>query len=217
MKKLSFIVGASLILMLAGSLKAIPVRGIALALKHILDKELVERIMHDAINGNISKRQAFANVKKLVDQGAQINAIDPKTGESALTVAAWFSTPEVVEYLLKKGANPNHQDNTEFQKFSANFGRTAMHAAATRESTEFIHLLLLYGAQLNVPDKLGRLPIEYATQKACIDNAVKLAMNGSVVPLSAVEDLKYCLRWASDSQERERILQALAICSGYMK
>lgn len=154
--------GISLALGSVTAIQATPVRRVIDAgLQRVLNRSFVAQIRNDALNGNVSKQQAFRNVEKLCVAGADVNAVDPRTGESAVTVATWFSTPEVVAYLLERGADPNHQDITKF------FGRTALHAAATRESTLFTWMLLSFGAQVNVPDKEGRMPIECATDKAC--------------------------------------------------
>lgn len=51
-----------------------------------------------------------AIVSLLIQNGANVNAQDP-LGESALSVAAYKGHLEVVNTLLKSGANVNHEVN----------------------------------------------------------------------------------------------------------
>lgn len=47
-----------------------------------------------------------ADVRRMVDEGADVNQSDP-LGYTALHIASWNGSAEMVEYLLQMGANPN--------------------------------------------------------------------------------------------------------------
>ena len=59
-------------------------------------------------------------IKALLLKGADVNLIDPETGETPLIFAAQYSRPEVVNVLLDAGAEINAKDKT---------GKTALSAA----------------------------------------------------------------------------------------
>lgn len=102
-------------------------------------------------------------VKKLVNAGADVNQTQ-MNGEGALANAANNDNYEVAEYLLEKGADPN---KIAYQ------GITPL---AVAESSRMIKLLLAYGADPNIPDCDGDLPIiaridnhDYESAKLLID------------------------------------------------
>ncbi len=67
-----------------------------------LEDELGTPLIHMASeNGDIT------TLKILVEAGADLSKLN-RVGQSALTIAARFGRVEVVDYLLRSGANPNH-------------------------------------------------------------------------------------------------------------
>ncbi len=62
----------------------------------------------------------------------------------------------VMEYLLKKGANPNGVNKD---------GLTALHLAARSGLTNAAHKLLDFGADPNLKDKAGMTPLMYAVMR----------------------------------------------------
>ena len=81
----------------------------------------------------------LAEVKKLVEAGAPVDVPGP-WGGTALILATWHGTPEVVEYLLEKGADPDAQDRF--------FGSTPLGIALWQDGPEYrkAYLLLAAGA-----------------------------------------------------------------------
>jgi predicted O-methyltransferase YrrM len=71
-------------------------------------------------------------VKILVRAGAEVNTQAPKSGQSALILAAYHGHEEIVEYLLRKGADPSLKNH---------YGETARDAAATNFKTKCVQML----------------------------------------------------------------------------
>ncbi len=63
------------------------------------DKPIGERFLEAAFQGQLGRMQ------RLVARGAEINAVNPETGESALHIATWNQYGDVVTYLLEQGAD----------------------------------------------------------------------------------------------------------------
>jgi ankyrin repeat protein len=82
----------------------------------------------------------LASARLLVAAGANVNDADA-WGVSAPTLAAHSGHPEVVEFLLQKGADPN----------ADKAGFAAMHAAIMRRDEKMIAALLANGADPNAP------------------------------------------------------------------
>lgn len=92
----------------------------------------------------------------LINAGADVNFTD-SDGETALWIATTESSDQVMEALLKKGANPNVQvkDN----------GETPLHEAAANGLVDRVQLLLKYGANPAIRDAAGRTPFNVANPK----------------------------------------------------
>jgi ankyrin repeat protein len=80
------------------------------------------------------------SAKLLVGAGAKVNDADA-WGVSATVMAAHAGYPDVVEFLLERGADPN----------AAKPGFTALHAAIMRRNTRMVTALLAHGANANAP------------------------------------------------------------------
>ncbi|XP_072174725.1 E3 ubiquitin-protein ligase MIB2-like [Diadema setosum] len=96
-------------------------------------------------------------VKLLVDRGA---FIDSKTGRTSLMRAVQYNKYEVVDYLLRHGANVNEVDGE---------GNSSLHMAVERGHFQCAHYLLLHGADVNITktggsqiEERGSTPLHYA-------------------------------------------------------
>jgi ankyrin repeat protein len=93
-------------------------------------------------------------VQALLDKKADINQVD-ESGYTALTLASYNGSPNVVALLLKDGASTEVTDP---------MGRTALMAAAFQGDAQSIKLLLAHGAKVNVLDANGATSLEYAVE-----------------------------------------------------
>jgi ankyrin repeat protein len=70
---------------------------------------------------------------RFIQAGANINSYEPRTGNTALHVAAINGDSSMIKLLLKRGANPSITNKTSY---------TALHEAASAGHTEAVNLLL---------------------------------------------------------------------------
>jgi ankyrin repeat protein len=89
--------------------------------------------------------QDLEGLKKLIDEGVDVDAQDPNSGSTALMLACSFGFYEMTELLLSRGADPN---------ISENRGTTAL-MAAVGVSKEMVDLLLEYNADVSIRNKEG--------------------------------------------------------------
>jgi hypothetical protein len=90
-------------------------------------------------------------VKILLDHGADIEGTE-STGCSALQCAIYYQHPSVVEYLLSRGANINHQDMKR---------KTPLMFCARNANHALFSLLLKYNPDVNLEDHLGKSIVDY--------------------------------------------------------
>ena len=80
-------------------------------------------------------------IEALLKKGAEVNLSDSETGDTLLMSAAKYSTPEVVQILVKAGANVNAKNKR---------GQTALMLADTMDNLwrrEIVALLIEHGAK----------------------------------------------------------------------
>jgi ankyrin repeat protein len=92
-------------------------------------------------------------VKKLLDQGFDINKRHPKTGETPLIYACVGRRADIVELLIAKGANVNSKSV---------YGGTALTSAVYRENVPITKMLLKAGAKVNFHGNRGYTPLMMA-------------------------------------------------------
>ncbi len=183
-------IGLSLILSSAGILQAGQffqavrlIKRLSPELQERLNLRLLAQFRNDAL-ADTPKQIALCNVQALHLQGANINAVDPRTGESALTAAARYGSLGIMAYCLSHGAEPNFQDITE------HFARAPMHTAGVRSNPQFVHLIADWGGKVNVSDKCGDTPLDYAVDNDNPLTALALMDRGARVNSTIVENLK---------------------------
>jgi len=97
-------------------------------------------------NGDIER------IKKLISQGADVNAKD-KRGMTPLHNAAYYGQRQVAEVLIAKGANVNETDTA---------GQAPLHIAANFGAKFVPELLLVNGASISARDIAGNTPMHAA-------------------------------------------------------
>ncbi|WP_156993630.1 ankyrin repeat domain-containing protein [Terriglobus sp. TAA 43] len=110
--------------------------------------------------------------KFLLEQGADPNFIDIRTGESPLHSTLCTTDrvrhDRVLEVLLYSGANPNvatkNGVETEgFMRDARTKGETPLHRAAAFGCEDTIELLLKHGARVDARDANGESPLSWAS------------------------------------------------------
>ncbi|XP_061453861.1 B-cell lymphoma 3 protein [Rhineura floridana] len=96
----------------------------------------------------------------LLDHGADIDAVDIKSGRSPLLHAVENNNLEMVELLLQHGANVNAQSYG---------GNTALHAASGRGLLDTLRLLVRNGADGSLKNYHNDTPLMVAKNKRVID------------------------------------------------
>ncbi|KAL1981729.1 hypothetical protein VTN96DRAFT_2286 [Rasamsonia emersonii] len=118
----------------------------------------------------------------LLDAGADVNVVDPTTGNQPLHLAAYSGMKYATPMILEKGA---HIDAVGWN------ARTALQMAASGPSAEVVELLIDHGADLDHTDNAGQtalhiaatddngdqVPIVKALLRAGIDVDVRDALN----------------------------------------
>jgi len=94
---------------------------------------------------------AMAVLHKLIDAGADVDG--PRGVSPPLVTIASFGRPDLVEQLLRAGANPNGRTATRW---------TALHYAAMCDDATTAGLLLTGGADPAARDDEGRTPLDVA-------------------------------------------------------
>ncbi len=103
-----------------------------------------------------AKSGDVAALKKAIDEGADVNALDARTnpnGRRALNWAAWYNHAEAIKELLKGGADIDGVNITGF---------TPIHHAAEAGSPEAARVLIEAGADVNLPSHVGETPLQRA-------------------------------------------------------
>ena len=80
-----------------------------------------------------------------------------KDGSTPLHCAVWKGHQQVVDLLLKAGADVNAQNEND------HWGTTPLHAAAHANQAAIAQLLIDYGANVRATDREGRTPLFHTT------------------------------------------------------
>lgn len=103
---------------------------------------------YNAKTGNI------AGIQKIIDSGTPIEKTD-QLGNTPLIAAASSNKPETVDYLCKKGANINAQNNDR---------STALITAAYHNLIDVAKVLVKYNPDKTIKDRYGNTALDYAEQ-----------------------------------------------------
>lgn len=126
--------------------------------------------------------------KFLIEQGADVNAADPRTGETPLHAALCKTDrlvyDKVLQVLLSAGADPNvatksGAETGGFMRDARTRGETPLHRAAAFGTEETIQLLLNHGAKIDVRDANEDSPLSWGSWYGRPDSILRLLCFGS--------------------------------------
>ena len=103
--------------------------------------EPAKSLHYAAANGNLEQ------VKSHVLRGADVSAMDERLAGTPLHLAAYYGRPDVVQFLISKGANVNARNK---------WNRTPLDEAVDRNHSEIAELLHTHGAKSGSSMKAGR-------------------------------------------------------------
>ena len=115
-----------------------------------MDEELVEHFVHAAYRGD------YNEVVRMVNSGMPAH-ICSRYGSTALHHSATTNYSDIVEFLLKRGADVDKQNSV---------GNTALHQASLKDSARVVRVLLQHGASTNLKNKHGRKAIDEARKRS---------------------------------------------------
>jgi len=124
----------------------------------------------------------------LIDNGADVNAADPHTGETPLHASLCKTDrlvyDKVLRILLSAGANPNvaaknGAETGGFMRDARTRGETPLHRAAAFASVDAIQLLLQHGAKIDARDANGDSPLSWASWYLRPDPILRLLCFGN--------------------------------------
>jgi len=115
---------------------------------------VAETLMPLILDLEAAYNQANAAVTYLLQHGFAVNDASPKGFAATELASGGAMSSDTLRTLLNAGAQVNHQDND---------GMTALHWAARGKSGQHFDLLLQYGADPNIRDRTGKLPIDYVS------------------------------------------------------
>jgi ankyrin repeat protein len=125
------------------------------AAKRSMLAKLYQAARRDYLPGG--ERARLLLIQEALAAGVNVNAKGSRKNEGAgyraLHVAASGAHVDVIEALLRAGADPNGV---------ATDGATPLHTAAHRSDAVAVELLLAWGAQVNALDKEGASPLEHS-------------------------------------------------------
>jgi len=154
-------------------------------------------LFNAAKNGNVNA------VKKLLNNGANVNQANDNEGKTPLYGASKGGHTEVVKLLLAKGADVNKASVGEF-------GLTPLHWASQEGYTEIVKMLLAKGANVNKADKDGETPLYYASYSGQTE-AVKVLLKAGADANKADREGITPLWWASKDGRTAVVKLLLAV------
>uniref|UniRef100_A0A8C2WTY9 Uncharacterized protein n=2 Tax=Cyclopterus lumpus TaxID=8103 RepID=A0A8C2WTY9_CYCLU len=98
--------------------------------------------------------------RMLLDAGADINAMDIKSGQSPLMHAVESNKADMVNFLIERGCDVNSQSYS---------GNTALHSACGRGQVDTVRLLLKSGADSSLKNYHNDTPVMVAKNKKIAD------------------------------------------------
>lgn len=129
---------------------------------------IVEDILALDLDGNkVVRRVIVPSDMPRIEPSGQMDATKPN-GSAALVSAIRASDYRLVQQLLDRGVSPN-----------SGSAEHALNDAISRRDTEAIRLLLLYGANPNMADREGQIPLAIACSSNQLEVTIALLKYGA--------------------------------------
>lgn len=117
------------------------------------------------------KTNDLAGIEAALTAGADVNTTDP-AGKTALMIAAYGGSVEVVQYLIAHGADVN---------YVTFYGETALMSAAMGGNEPVVALLLEKGAEINAKDQVIGSALAYAANDGHLGVVQLLIAHGAEI------------------------------------
>ncbi|MDD5555899.1 MAG: exodeoxyribonuclease VII large subunit [bacterium] len=138
------------------------------------------------------KGQAVDEVKKLIQEGTDVNIEDDKGGSPLLWAALW-GNKEIIELLIKKGAEINSKSDS---------GNTPLMFASRTPYKENVKLLINNGAEVDATNNAGVTALMLAALEGRSEIVDLLIQNGADVNAKA-DDASTAISIARDKDHKE--------------
>lgn len=150
----------------------------------------------------------LAEMRRLLDGGADVNALDPN-GNTPLKYASAEPCLEAIRLLIARGADVNLADNRGF---------TPLHCAAGHgfyeEALEMVEALIASGADVNARScELGFVPLHEATGAAIIDSLLRHGADPYILNDAGQTPLEYMIE-DECTEDAEHLAKRLKEASG---
>lgn len=162
---------------------------IKLLLNHKLNVNEKDANGRTALLAAMEPHDTRANIRALVDGGADVNVQD-FGGNTPLIEAAGLGDAVVVKMLLEKGANPNAKQRQ---------GRTALVIAAALSHAEVVKVLLDGGADPDIRDNEGN------TALTLLGQAIKEDQDGNIHPNKYVRGSRVAIIRLLTKSDRRKV------------
>lgn len=130
------------------------------------DSNILGHQLIDAVKNN-----DLQNVKKLIEEGANVNVTDYKPGKSALLYASEYNNLEIVRELIKAGADVNEKTLLSV---------TPLMKACDNGNLEMVEELVKNGADVNAKDNFRKSVLTYVKGKNSYEIVQFLKSNGAI-------------------------------------
>ncbi len=147
-------------------------------------------------------------VKRLVRENPAIVDFYSSDGFTALHLASFFGSKEIVQFLIRNGANVNAVAKNMMKVMP-------LHSAVARSQFEISELLVSNGADVNAAQKGGISPLHEASQNGNLEIAKLLLRNGADINAKAGDGRTALVftqtegREAGPKENREKVAELL--------
>jgi ankyrin repeat protein len=122
---------------------------------------------------NAVRNEEIGTVKKLLDEGVDVNTRGGRPGRTLLHAAIFKNNASLIHLLIERGADVQAQD-----RYS---GKTPLHLAACANHVHLCKIFIEAGAEIDVRSKGGLTPLYSAVHKGQLEAAEYLIKNGADV------------------------------------